>query len=116
MGNCHLSAAYEIQEPSGKIVGRPTLELWANRPQPKAGVIGLGENTLGMTFKPTDALGTYTVRVAVTDHVAGITLRTRQALLVTEEARRRLPAVGPSKAAHPSRAEVARSDPRRRRP
>jgi len=36
-------------------------------------------------FEDKDPLGSYTVRAAITDHVAGVTLRTEQQLTAAEK-------------------------------
>ena len=82
-GKCNVTASFELRSPSGKVDAIPPLDVWANQPQPPAGIIQLSRGALAMTFDATDALGVYTIRGATTDHVAGVTLVTQQEITVT---------------------------------
>jgi hypothetical protein len=77
-GNCNVTVTYEMHDPSGKLIGRPTLKVWGHRPRPRPELVWLSEQSLGLGFSKADPLGTYTIDATVTDHVAGITLYTRQ--------------------------------------
>lgn len=77
-GNCNVTVTYEMHDPSGELIGRPTLKVWGNRPRPRPDLVWLSEQSLGLGFTKADPLGTYAIDAVVTDHVAGITLHTRQ--------------------------------------
>jgi hypothetical protein len=83
-GKCNVTARYDLRAPSGKISSFPGLDVWANQPQPAPGIIMVSRQSFGMTFNTDDAVGTYTVAAAVTDHVAGVTLHTQQDITVTK--------------------------------
>ena len=83
-GKCNVTATYYLRAPSGKVSSYPGLDVWAHQPQPAPGLIMVSRQSFGMTFNTDDAVGTYTVRAAVTDHVAGVTLHTQQDITVTE--------------------------------
>jgi hypothetical protein len=79
-GRCNVTAWFEITGPDGKSRASPPMDVWANQPQPKAGMIFLSRASLGLKFTATDPSGPYRIRAAVTDQVAGVTLHTQQVL------------------------------------
>ena len=83
-GRCNVTATFDLRGPSGKIDSFPALDVWANQPQPAPGIIHVSRQSLGVTFNTNDTVGTYTVRAAVTDHVAGVTLHTQQDITVSK--------------------------------
>ena len=82
-GKCNVTATFDLRGPSGKIDRLPAMDVWTNQPQPPRGIIQISHGGLGMIFNATDPLGTYTLKAAVTDHVAGITLRTQRDITVS---------------------------------
>lgn len=82
-GKCNVTATFDLCDPSGKVTGYPEVDIWANRPRPPPRRIMISRQSLGMTFNTDDAVGSYTVRAAVTDHVAGVTLHTQQDITVS---------------------------------
>jgi hypothetical protein len=83
-GKCDVTVAYEVIGPSGKTCARQSLDVWSHRPQPHAGTIQLSRDGMEVVFDGADAVGAYTVQATVTDHVAGIKLRTRQTITVSD--------------------------------
>ena len=82
-GKCNVTATFDLRGPSGKIDRLPVMDVWTSRPLSPRGIIQISRGGLGMTFNATDPLGTYTLKAAVTDHVAGITLHTQRDITVS---------------------------------
>jgi hypothetical protein len=82
-GHCNVTATFELIEPSGKIDPVPEMPVSVNESAPAPGMIYLSQASMGLTFNDADPLGVYTIRAAVTDHVAGVTLHTQQDITLT---------------------------------
>ena len=80
-GNCNVTVDYETLDPTGKSYDvTKAAEVWVGRPPAPDNNLQLSVSGLGLIIEDKDPLGAYLVRAAVTDHVAGITLRTEQTL------------------------------------
>lgn len=83
-GRCNVTATFEITGPDGKPQTSPPMDVWANQAQPSPGMIHLSRASLGLSFAPSERPGPYRVRAKVTDHVAGVTLRTQQVITLAK--------------------------------
>ena len=83
-GKCNVTVTFSLRGPSGKIDNYPPMDVWAHQPKPAPQMIHISRQSLGMTFNASDPLGVYTLKAAVTDHVAGVTLHTQQDLTVSD--------------------------------
>ncbi len=77
-GNCNVTVELAVTRPDGKPYGE-TLKgnVWSGPPAP-AYNLQASEGSLGFIVEPEDPLGTYTLKAAITDHVAGTTLPVQQ--------------------------------------
>lgn len=82
-GKCHVTAKFELRSPAGKVDRYPPMVVWAQPPLPTPGIIMLSPQSVGLTFKAGDAVGTYTLVATVTDQVAGVTVHTRRPIVVS---------------------------------
>lgn len=83
-GFCNVTVDFETVSPSGAIYDRTVgAKVWVGRAPPRGRSLELSEGALGLRVEDKDPLGPYTVRAAITDHVAGKTLRTSQVLTAT---------------------------------
>lgn len=80
-GLCRVTTEWSLLEPGGryKVVARTKVR--AGLPPPGPGAIGL--STEAPEFDFSDRPGLYRIRARTTDHVAGITLQTEDAITVT---------------------------------
>ena len=84
-GDCQVSADYLVLGPTGKTYAdQKGSEVWLGKPAPPEERFQLSASNLAIRFEPHDLLGDYTVRIAVTDRVSGVTLRTEQILKATD--------------------------------
>jgi hypothetical protein len=84
-GDCQLSADYLVTDPEGKTYAdQKDVDVWRGKPAPPLEVFQLSLGNMALRFEPKDPLGGYTVRIAVTDRVSGVTLRTEQVLTATD--------------------------------
>jgi hypothetical protein len=83
-GRCNVTATFVITGPDGNAQASPPMDVWANQREPTPGMIFLSRASLGLNWGPTDPPGLYRIRAAVTDHVAGVTLKTRQVLTLSK--------------------------------
>lgn len=83
-GKCHVSARFEIIDPEGNRYDRTDGVVLLDGVPPPKGNFALGAASLGLRIEDGEALGTYTVRVATTDQVAGLTLNTSDTFTVKE--------------------------------
>ena len=84
-GACNVTADFDTFTPSGKLYNETRgAKVWVGHPAPPARAVQLSEGALGLRIENKDALGTYTIRATVTDHVSGATLKTSQAILAQE--------------------------------
>ena len=81
-GKCHVTATFSLLSPTGKVDAYPPMQVSNPQLQPKPGIIYMSSQGLGMTFTASDPLGVHTLKAAITDQVAGVTLHTQQALTV----------------------------------
>ena len=77
-GDCNVTVTYKLYDPSGKLIGQPTLEVWSKKPRPNPQFVSLSVQSMALGFTQTDPLGAYVIEATVIDHVAGVTLHTRQ--------------------------------------
>ena len=83
-GNCNVTADYEMTDPVGKRYDlTPGSKVWVGLPPPPGRSLQLSADGYGNMFEEKDALGRYRVQATITDHVAGVTLRTEQTLVVS---------------------------------
>ncbi|HEY1426495.1 MAG TPA: hypothetical protein VGF50_07475 [Caulobacteraceae bacterium] len=83
-GNCNVTADFETFEPGGKSYDvRTNAPIWVGHPPPPGDNLQLSESALGLRVEDKDSLGPYRVVATITDHVAGITLKTQQVLNAT---------------------------------
>ena len=81
-GNCNVTADFDVISPDGKLYAhQPDTEIWVGHPAPPPGHLQLSGAGLALTVEDQDPLGPYRIQVSTTDHVAGITLHTEQALV-----------------------------------
>ena len=77
-GNCEVVATFSMLGPDGKSYGDPaTAEVWGGPPPPDYN-LQLSSAGFGFELEPKDAPGSYRLRAAVTDTVAGVTLHVEQ--------------------------------------
>lgn len=80
---CNVTADFMLIGPQGQVYARHRdAALWVGKAPPEMDALALSESSLGIFIEPEDPAGDYIVRADVTDHVAGITLRTEKRLTV----------------------------------
>lgn len=85
-GNCNVTVDYEMLDPKGAVYDLTKgAAVWVGHPAPGADAIELSSSGYGVVFEDKDALGAYLLRATITDHIAGITLRTQQTLVATAD-------------------------------
>ncbi|MDX3886205.1 MAG: hypothetical protein QHC65_17420 [Sphingomonas sp.] len=85
VNQCNVTADFTLIGPQGQVYARHRdTELWVGKAPPAGGALTLSDASLGIFIDPEDPAGDYVVRARVTDHVAGITLRTEKRLTVVE--------------------------------
>jgi len=83
---CNVTADFETIGPSGTVDDHTVgAKVWVDLSAPPDNDYQLSRTGYGLVAEDGDAIGTYRVRAAITDHVAGITLHTEQELVVTEK-------------------------------
>jgi len=86
-GNCNLSGELTIVDPEGEPYGETmNFAAWDNLPKPKGEVLSLSPVGIGLRVEDGEKLGTYRIRLAVTDEVAKVTAITEVEILVEETA------------------------------
>lgn len=84
-GNCRLTARVEIVGPDGAPYGEPmAFTVWDNQPAPPPQRLILSPNSIGLIVEDGEKLGTYQIRLAVTDAHAGVTAESLSAIEVRE--------------------------------
>lgn len=84
-GVCNLTVDFETIGPGGKVYDSTKgAEVWVGHPAPPPAMLQLSVAGYGLRIEDNDQLGAYHVRAVVTDHVAGVTVRTEQTLTATE--------------------------------
>jgi hypothetical protein len=79
-GQCNVTVDFNVIGPDKSEYARQDrAPVWAG-PAPNNQNFQLSQSELGLIIEDKDKLGPYVVRAAVTDHIAGITLRTEQVL------------------------------------
>ncbi|GAB5350217.1 hypothetical protein [Alteriqipengyuania sp. 357] len=81
---CHLSAVVTITAPDGTPYGDPLAFDALPLSPPVAQGFGLAPNSIGLVIEDGDQLGEYTVQLAVTDEIAGVTARQTSVLEIVE--------------------------------
>ena len=80
---CNVTADFQLIGPQGQVYARHRdAALWVGKAAPAEGSLTISDSSLGIVIEPEDPAGIYVVRADVTDHVAGITLRTEKRLTV----------------------------------
>ena len=83
-GDCQVTVDYQILKPDGAVYAdQKNVPIYKGKAPPTS-TFFLSDSSLGLRFEPQDALGAYTVKAAVTDHVAKLTLSTQQVLTATD--------------------------------
>lgn len=91
-GNCSLSAVLTMTDPDGLPYGETfRFPVWDNQPAPAPKLLTLSPAGIGITVEDDEKLGTYTVRLAVTDDHAQVTATT-EIEIVAEAAKIQPPA------------------------
>jgi hypothetical protein len=83
-GNCDVIVELGVTGPDGSQYGDIFKGTVWNGPPPPAYNLQLGRDGLGFILEPEDSLGTYTLKAAITDKVAGTTLEVRKAIAAVE--------------------------------
>jgi hypothetical protein len=84
-GACNVTADFDTFTPSGEVYDQTRgAKVWVGHRAPPARAVQLSEGGLGLRIENKDALGIYTIRATVTDHVSGATLKTSQTILAQE--------------------------------
>lgn len=84
-GNCRLTARVTITDPDGAAYGDPMeFTVWDDRPAPPPQRLVLGANSIGLIVEDGEKLGTYRIRLSVTDAHAGVTAESVAAIDVRE--------------------------------
>lgn len=82
---CNVTANFTLIGPKGEIYAEHSgAALWVGKAPPAMGGLTLSDSSLGIFIEADDPAGEYVVRADITDHVAGITLRTEKRLKVAE--------------------------------
>lgn len=81
-GACQVTAELELLDPAGKPALKTSLKVATGVPAPRSDRIHLSRESATVVFGESDTPGDYLVRVAVTDQVAGVTLRTERKFTV----------------------------------
>ncbi|WP_380873815.1 hypothetical protein ACFB49_43970 [Sphingomonas sp. DBB INV C78] len=82
---CNVTADFALIGPQGQIYAEHEgADVWVGKAPPAGGALTLSDASLGIFIDPEDPAGDYVVRADVTDHVAGITLRTEKTLKLVE--------------------------------
>ncbi|WP_373490922.1 hypothetical protein [Parasphingorhabdus sp.] len=84
-GNCDLSGVTTMTDPAGEVYGETlTFKAWDNLPKPSGNVLSLSPMGTGLRVEDGEKLGTYRIRLSITDNVAKITATTEVEILVVE--------------------------------
>lgn len=82
---CNVTADFTLIGPKGEVFAEHHgAALWVGKAPPSMGALTLSDSSLGIFIEADDPAGEYIVRADVTDHVAGITLRTEKKLKVAK--------------------------------
>ena len=82
-GNCNVTVDFETFGPDGKHYDLTrAVNVWVGHPPTADVSFQLSETGYNISFEARDPLGRYRVDATVTDHVAGIVLRTEEILTV----------------------------------
>lgn len=76
-GECQVTTNWRLVAPDGVVTATAETRVSVSRPPPRQGAIGLSSESLDLVFNPPDPPGNYVVHASTTDHVAGVTLETR---------------------------------------
>lgn len=88
-GKCNLTGEFTYLRPDGSVEGKIDGTLWA-RPPARDGSASASPEGPALEIDPYDPMGTWTVRVRVTDNVRGVSVETEAQLIVdTPPTRRR---------------------------
>jgi len=85
-GSCNVTADFETVTPGGGVINQTkAAKVWVGKPPPPDLNLQLSNSAYALTVADKDPVGVYHVRVAVTDHVSGVTLTTSQALTIADK-------------------------------
>ncbi len=74
-----------MTDPAGEVYGETlTFKAWDNLPKPSGNVLSLSPMGTGLRVEDGEKLGTYRIRLSITDNVAKITATTEVEILVVE--------------------------------
>jgi hypothetical protein len=80
-GRCNVTADFQMIDPAGKSYGeQKDTPVWVNLPPAPNYNLQLSSAYLGIVIENKDLTGPYEVRTAITDHVSGIILHTKETL------------------------------------
>jgi len=85
LGQCNVTGVFDVLDPAGQPYAHHAVDIWVGLPPPPGRNLQLSMNGLGLRIEDKDPLGTYRVKLTVTDMNAGITLATEQSLTATAE-------------------------------
>lgn len=75
-GNCNVTMQFRVVRPDGKTYAEsPDMEVWNNKPAPKAKSLELSIEYMKIIIEPKDQLGDYIVYANVKDENAGTSLQ-----------------------------------------
>lgn len=81
-GLCNVTTEWSLQKPGGRPEVVATSRVNVGAPPLRAGIIGISNEAPAFEFNAPDPPGLYIIHARTTDHVAGITLRTRADITV----------------------------------
>lgn len=81
-GLCNVTTEWSLQKPGGRPQVVATSRVNVGSPPPRPGVIGISNEAPAFEVNAPDPPGLYVIHARTTDHVAGITLRTRAEITV----------------------------------
>lgn len=74
-GQCNVSMRFRVLQPDGKVYSEtPTMEVWQNKPAPRARSLELSVQYLKIVVEPHEQRGRYTIQAQVRDDNTGAVL------------------------------------------
>lgn len=82
---CNVSMRFRVIQPDGKVYSEtPVMEVWQNKPAPRAGTLELSIQYLKIIIEPHEQRGRYTIQAQVRDDNAGTVLSLQRAFAATD--------------------------------
>ena len=95
-GQCNVSMRFRVIQPDGKVYSEtPAMEVWQNKPAPRARALELSVQYLKIVVEPHEQRGRYTIQAQVRDDNTGAVLSLQKAFSAndTQSSEKHNPAV-----------------------